>query len=330
MQCLEELTSNSMVMICKNTSMASPGVIRKGIKICRLHSSLWHLSNRKAERSKFCCVLNICDDILKEGIKGQCRLSYHNNILLGIKGLNRSVEDKCASTTHSLLCYGSYLQYQVPICSNLRLLRELDALTIRFYEFPVQVLKLVRLRYLSLTLDGELLPTTISELSNLRFLIVDRHFSIKSSKNSAFLPMEIWDMKELQHVQVEGNDLLDPRGASLGSLSTLLRVSPKSCTEEVFRAIPNLCKLGVQIELSPNDDGVPLRYLDHVSLLLELRSLKCVVVNANGVPSLAPFSTFPPWLRKLSLSGMGYSWREMTGIDYLPYLSVLKLRNYAF
>ena len=45
--------------------------------------------------------------------------------------------------TRSLLFYGPYHQYPIRIEVGFRLLREIDALTQRFYTFPIQILSLV-------------------------------------------------------------------------------------------------------------------------------------------------------------------------------------------
>lgn len=327
---LEELVSNNIVMIktTVNSSLLSVGL--KQIKTCRLHSSLWHLSSREARSSKFSHVLDSFDDGFGEDIESQCRLSFYNNILFAIKDVHESVEDNCASTAQSLFCFGPYSQYQVPLCFGLRLLNKLDALTIRFYEFPIEVLQLIELRYLALTLNGNL-PPAISQLSKVEFLIVQPHQSIKSYEESSYLPKEIWNMKDLRHLQVTEKALPNPCGASLESLSTLLGASPDSCTVDVFRAIPNLNKLGIQVELShDSSDGEPFTCLSHVSHLQRLSSAKCVVVNPNGIPSFAPLSLFPSGLTKLTLNGLGYTWEEMSKIGSLESLKMLKLRNHAF
>ncbi|KAL8542020.1 hypothetical protein ACS0TY_003035 [Phlomoides rotata] len=57
----------------------------------------------------------------------------------------------------------------------------IDALAIRFYDFPLEVLKLVLLRYLTLTCNGKLLHS-LTKLWKLQFLIVGQHLSIKSSR----------------------------------------------------------------------------------------------------------------------------------------------------
>lgn len=325
---LDELVSNSLVMIYQITVGLDETIIgRHEVKTCGLHTSLWHLSRREASETKFCHVLSVVDDC--SSIQGQSRLSFHNNILFGIKEVCELVENECASISRSLLCYGPYHQYQVPLCFGLKLLRELDALTVRFYEFPMEVLQLVQLKYLALTLNGEL-PASISKLSKLQFLIVGRHMCIKSPRDSSYLPAEIWDMKELKHLQVMGSDLPLPRG-SLENLSTLSNVSCRSCKEGVLRATPNIKKLGIRIELVPGYGGMSLSCLDHLYRFgIPLESLKCVIANPESVVPLGVVPKFPITLSKLSLSGLGYPWEEMNKIASLFALRVLKLRNYAF
>lgn len=109
-------------------------------------------------------------------------------------------------------------------------------------------------------------------------------------------------------------------------------MSPKSCTDEVFKGIPNLKRLGIQIELAHGGSN-PLHCFDCISNLNRLESFECVVVNPEfGVEFVAtPIPMFPLVLRKLSLSGLGYSWENMIStIGELRKLEVLKLRCFAF
>ncbi|KAL8547627.1 hypothetical protein ACS0TY_007088 [Phlomoides rotata] len=64
------------------------------------------------------------------------------------------------STARSLLCFGPPHQYQVPICCDLHLnwLKVLDALAIRFFEFPDGIFRLILLRYLALMTANSLIP----------------------------------------------------------------------------------------------------------------------------------------------------------------------------
>ncbi|KAL7115436.1 hypothetical protein ACP275_04G184100 [Erythranthe tilingii] len=272
------------------------------------------------------------NDIFTEGVKRQRRLCIQNNILFGIKDVCDSMTS--ISMVRSLLCTGPYHQYPVPVClENFRLLRILHALTIRFYKFPIELLmKLVQLTYLAFTCDEDL-PASISKLWNLKVLIVNRHLSIvKSSKNSSYLPMEIWDMKELNDIRITGSNLPYPcEGSFLPNLTRLLNVGPQSCTKDVFERIPNLQKMGIQIELAPDATHEFFCFFDHISNLHKLEILQCVIVNPilkTEIPT--PFPIFPSSLTDITLSGLGYPWEETSMISSLPNLTKLKLQCYAF
>ncbi|KAL8490352.1 hypothetical protein ACS0TY_026022 [Phlomoides rotata] len=301
------------------------------IKTCGLHSTWWHFCQTKARENNLFHVLDCYNENdIEEAIEGQTRLSIHNNVLLALKHVYNSIEEICASTARSLLCFGPYCQYMVPVCFGLKFLRRLDALNIRFYDFPLEVLKLVKLRYLAFTCNGTL-PPSISDLRKLQYLIVHPHLSIKSRGALFNLPMEIWDMKRLKHLQITGYDLPNLGDTSLQELITLLDVTTRSCM--VLNRVPNLKKLGIKIELEP-DAAYPLYCFDHISRLTKLESLRCVIVNPEfklGVVS--PVLSFPCFsfsLKRLNLSGMGYPWKEMRNIASLPNLEVLKLRFNAF
>ncbi|KAL7114384.1 hypothetical protein ACP275_04G118200 [Erythranthe tilingii] len=320
---LRHLRFSSIVLVRKTTT-------------CCLSSPIWHMCNKEATKIKFFRGLDILDDILaKEDLKSQHRLCVRNNVLFGIEDIYDSMTSVEISTVRSLLCTGPYHQYPVPICLEyLRLLRILDALNVRFYEFPMEVVNIAQLVYLALTLD-ENIPPSIFKLWNLQYLIVHPHLSIVEPDGiSSYLPMEIWDMKFLNHLQVVGGKLPIPRENSLlENFSTLLDVSPQSCTEYNLTRIPNLKKLGIRIELGPNDTE-PLTCFDHISHLTKLETLECVIANpriTSEVGVLVPLSIFPSSLEKLTLTGnFGYPWEEMSMISSLPNLRELILQCYAF
>ncbi|PIM99451.1 Apoptotic ATPase [Handroanthus impetiginosus] len=321
--CLYNLASASIVLK-KQLSSRWSGFA----KTCKLHSVYWYLCVTEAGKEKFMHVTNRYPSSFTEVIENQRRLCIHNNVLFSIKKAHNSMES--ISMVHSLLCTGPHHQYPVPICFGFKLLRVLDALTIRFYKFPIEVLKLVQLRYLALKYSGKV-PGSVSSLWNLEHLIIFRHLSInKSSKDSSYLPIEIWNMKALRHIQVTGSNLPDPCTAFLPNLLTLSNMSANNCSKEILERTPNLTRLGIQIELTP-DVVEPICYFDHLSHLRCLESFKCVVVNPKPRSQVfAPIMTFPSNLEKLSLSGLGYPWKYMTTIGKLPKLKVLKLRCYAF
>ncbi|KAG8365649.1 hypothetical protein BUALT_Bualt18G0128000 [Buddleja alternifolia] len=288
--CLEDLISNSLVMVRK---LKSSG----GTKTCGTHYIFQDLLHSEASKYKFFHVINRYDEDLTEAIKDHRRICIHNNVLFGIKDVHKSMVP-ISTTVRSVLCTGQHHQYPVPMFSGLSLLKVLDALTIRFYNFPFEILQLFRLRYLAFTYNGEL-PASISKLWDLQCLIVRKHLSIKHVGGApSYLPMEIWEMKELKHLQVMGCDLPDPCGGSLPNLVTLLDVSFHSCTKGVLKGIPKLEKLGIQIEI-PLDVVEPFYWPNDLRHLDKLDSLKLGLV----IPGI---------------------------IDGVSWLRVLKLRNYAF
>ncbi|KAL8494724.1 hypothetical protein ACS0TY_025527 [Phlomoides rotata] len=353
---LKHLALCNLIMVYQNAISGFLNSYYPYIKTCGLHSTWWHFCQTKARETNLYYVLDCYNENdIEEAIEGHTRLSIHNNVLFALKHVYNSIQEICASTARSLLCFGPYCQYMVPVCFGLKFLCRLDALNIRFYDFPLEVLKLVKLRYLALTCNRNL-PSSISNLQKLQYLIVHPHLSIKPCGALFSLPLEIWDMKRLKHLQVTGYDLpnlgetFTPKKnkkrkkkkkkkkkkknlgeTSLQDLITLLDVTVGSCT--VLNRVPNLNKLGIKIELAP-DVADPLCCFDHIYHLTKLESLKCVIVNPEfklGVVS--PVSSFPclPFsLNKLSLSGMGYPWEEMSKIASLPNLTVLKLRFNAF
>ncbi|KAL7115289.1 hypothetical protein ACP275_04G175400 [Erythranthe tilingii] len=333
MECLKELVSKSLVIVHQKRSNSPYNYSLYNFKTCGLHSVFWHLCKREAEKNKFSRVVNSYDNNLGEGIEHQRRLCIHKSILFANKDVYESIAS--ISNTRSLLCFGPYHKYPVPICLEyLSLLRVFDALTIRMYEFPMQVLKLVQLRYLALTYDGNV-PPSISKLRNLQFLIILRHLNIiKSCMKSSYLPIEIWDMQELKHLQITGSNLPDPCGAILQNLSTLLDISPHCCTKEILERIPRLEKLGIRFDLSHGHDAKSLNWLDAISN--HARTVKCVVVNPIPrsevvvCPPAPLFTNIYSSLAKLSLSGFGYPWEDISKIASLRCLHVLKLRCYAF
>ncbi|XP_057789229.1 putative late blight resistance protein homolog R1C-3 [Salvia miltiorrhiza] len=343
-QSLEDSVWRCLVELCFDTNLAlfnkrtiytnDRSVIHKGLyKNCRLLSSWRHVCRGEARRNKFYHVLKKRVEGLEDDVKGQRCLCLENNLLFSIKEFCNSVRLNCASSTRSLLFFGPYHQYPIPIGDYFKLLGKLDALNLRLYIFPT--VTLILLKYLALTCNGEL-PTTISKLFNLRVLIIHPHSNIRICGAPSYVPIEIWDMKELEHIELLGKSLVAPSHyAYLEKLSTLVGVNASICTIlELSRKVPCIRKLGVQIELTPYDDhGDLLSCFGCVSTLGRVETLKYSIINPVVKYDYAFASSlmmFPGGLKKLHLSGMGFSWEYMDVIGSLPFLQVLKLRAYAF
>ncbi|KAL9177967.1 hypothetical protein ABFS82_01G094900 [Erythranthe guttata] len=299
-------------------------------KNTRLHFTFRSLCVSEAKSEKFFHILKKYTDCTPENIKRQQRLCVHNNVVLAFTQVHEWME--LVPNAQSLLCFGPKQQYPVllPLC--LRLLKVLDALALRFYEFPHQLLALVHLTHLSITCDREL-PNSISTLSNLEVLIFTRHHNIKFSNNGPVcLPIDIWNVHKLRQLYCEGFDLPPPPDNShLENLLTVSGVSAHSCITEVLSRIPNLNRIAVQIE-SAHDSTETFNFFGQfASVYEEFESFKCVVVNPNlSSQIIRSVPNFPMNIRKISLSGCGLPWENMEVIASLPNLIVLKLRWYAF
>ncbi|KAK4437333.1 putative late blight resistance proteinR1A-4 [Sesamum alatum] len=146
------------------------------LKACFLYTGTFpHDSKIRASKLiKLWCAerfleLDFMLEDLEDFARGHRRLCIHNNALFGIKDVNELMAS--ISNTRSLLCTGPHHQYPVPIClGSFSLLRVLNALTIRFYVFPDEVVKLVKLRYLAFTYNGKL-HASISKLQNLQLQV---------------------------------------------------------------------------------------------------------------------------------------------------------------
>ncbi|XP_057763648.1 putative late blight resistance protein homolog R1A-10 [Salvia miltiorrhiza] len=303
----------------------------------RVHSCWQHLCKEEASRIKFLHVLQSLDDV----IEGQRRLCAHWSSLFCFKQVCDSVKSDCASTARSLLCFGASQEYPIPIhAMGFKLLRVLETGAVRFYHFPIEILKLVCLRYLALTCNGEL-PPSISNLFHLQFLIIHPHIYIKKRGVQSYMPVQIWDMQELELIVIVGRDLPTPNtdDATLNKLVKLVGVSANSCTREVLKRIPNLQTLVIEVDLKPyNNDDVDesksLSCLGYISELRNLDNLQYWVHNPviKFEYNTIPLSMFPSSLKALVLSGLGgYPWKYMNDIgSLLPNLMKLSLRWYSF
>ncbi|KAL7122382.1 hypothetical protein ACP275_01G042700 [Erythranthe tilingii] len=324
------------LLICRNVVLIEnkASVNMNTTKNCSMHFTFRSLCVNEAKSEKFFHVLKKYTDCKPENIKSHQRLCVHNNVVLALREVHEWMES--VPNTRSLLCFGPKQQYPIVLPLWFRLLKILDALAVRFYEFPHQVFPLVQLRYLAITCDREL-PNSISKLLNLEVLIFGRHLNIKLSKNGpSYLPIEIWKLFKLRQLYCMGFDLLAPPPSDgshpvLENLVTLSGVSVHSCTKEVLSRIPNLKRVAVQIE-SAHDSVETFNFFSQfTSLYQEFESFKCVVVNPNLSSQIVHcVPNFPVNIKKISLSGCGFPWKKIEVLSALPNLKVLKLLWYAF
>ncbi|KAL3655385.1 hypothetical protein CASFOL_001171 [Castilleja foliolosa] len=297
-----------------------------------IHDSLRDLAMKKCQKEKFFHAINkyVEKNDLPDGACEQRRLSVHKNILVCMEKVYDSAMS--ISSARTLLYAGPHHHHPLPFKLTFNLLRVLDALTVYFIEFPNEIIDLIYLRFLSLTYNGKL-PASISKLQKLQTLIVHRNPKIIFI-GSSYFPVEIWSMPELRHLLFMESELPHPSECAIiptnksvlfQHLQTLSNVNAASCTREVLRNTPNLRKLGMWVE-KPGPVGFYLDELQH------LEAFKFTVLNPSPRVNVdfLPKLHFPKMLKKLSLSGCGIPWEDMTVIGQLEFLEVLKLRELAF
>ncbi|XP_075102907.1 putative late blight resistance protein homolog R1A-3 [Nicotiana tabacum] len=224
---------------------------------------------------------------------------------------------------------------------HFKLLRVLDMEENRFFDFPIAILDLVFLRYLALTFkrSGQL---PISKLLNLQTLTV-RPLSYISDWSMS-LPNEIWKLSQLRHLHCWCMYLESPQTVSgnkvknlvLESIQTVSGLTPSCCTKEVFEGIKKVKKLEIagKAEEFHSTTGWEnnLKYLKELETLNVAVWHRLVMFRSNAVPrSINPSpGSFPPNLKKLTLSGTCLPWNCMNIFSKLPNLEVLELKDHAF
>ncbi|XP_051123367.1 putative late blight resistance protein homolog R1A-10 [Andrographis paniculata] len=293
-QLLDSLVYSSVVLVHERSSTI------ENTKTCRVHYVFRNLCISIAEKEKFCHVLNKYTYSFPRGTNHQPRLCTHNNVMLGIEEVRATMGS--ISSIRSLLCLGPYHPYPLRLHLCFTMLKILNALSIRFYTFPYETLKLVRLKYLAITYDGEL-PNSISKLQKLQVLIVNRHCS--------------------------GFDLPDPftDRTFLQNLNTLSGVSGCSCTRGVLGRLPKLEKLGIHIVAGQNEKENFSFFGDIADMKPYLDSFKCTVSGFN-TQVISELPNFPFKCEKITLSGCKFPWKYVE--VFRCNLRILKLRRNAF
>ncbi|KAL7114853.1 hypothetical protein ACP275_04G147800 [Erythranthe tilingii] len=187
-------------------------------------------------------------------------------------------------------------------------------------KLPKEIFDQVNLRYLryntKLNLSGKL-PQCISLLWNMQTLII---------KGSIQAPSEIWEMRQLRHLDIKSLYLSDPPPSYqnddivLENLHTLKSVVDFEWSEEAYKRAHNVKK--VNIRFSRFKQRSCQYGLHNLCRLRKLESLKCSSYHRDD---FLHNLTFPSSLKKLSLHGSWVCWEDLTKIGSLPHLEVLKL-----
>ncbi|KAL0417027.1 UNVERIFIED_CONTAM: putative late blight resistance proteinR1A-10 [Sesamum latifolium] len=160
---LDDLIERNLILVTKRSANGK-------IRTCNIHDLLRILCLQIARKENFSYIVKRPTDVFQQGKHNSpCRLSIHPNFQS--KQTESLYNSKVHnSRTRSLLCTSARLIYPSRIYLGYRLLRVLDLIIVRFFNFPAEIIKLVSLRYLAFTYN-DTLPPSISELQNLQTLV---------------------------------------------------------------------------------------------------------------------------------------------------------------
>ncbi|XP_019239691.1 PREDICTED: putative late blight resistance protein homolog R1B-12 [Nicotiana attenuata] len=234
--------------------------------------------------------------------------------------------------------WGKLLMHAPPhrkmsLFTSFKLIRVLAIFSHLFSSFPVEITRLIHLRYLWIRSNGNL-PASVSQLYHLQTLVLQQPELFYMYK-TLILPREIWNMTQLRRLRLlSGNYLSKPKrtdeGATdnvlgLRNLEELSHLCLASCTEEVFSCIPNIRKLSI-LDAASDDASEYLKNLVHLE---KLETLKCVCYGQKRL-SLSNWCASLTSVKRLILSGCLLLSEDMANLATLPNLEVLKLRDNEF
>ncbi|KAL0429585.1 UNVERIFIED_CONTAM: putative late blight resistance proteinR1A-10 [Sesamum radiatum] len=315
--CLEDIVKKNLVLIIEKRSNGK-------IRFCGLHDLLRDLCIQKARMEEFLHVTNNS----ARGIQHQRRLSIHFDISDGFVA-------KCASASpiHSIL-YFHWSLASLSFLRGYRLLRVLDLLRTVLPFMPPEITQLFHLRFLALS--GRLkVPPSISKLQNLQTLMI-RVYRWETGDSILFLPIEMWEMRQLRHLIVYGGSMLPtplaaaPSGRRVLENLQTLSVDNFKFTSQAIEMIPNLKKLKICYDCPFRAAWIEycLSNLVHLCQLETLNLMfRPIGLEVNPFPAIF---TLPSTLQKLTLTDCALPWQDMAIIRSLPNLEVLKLRDDAF
>ncbi|PHT52223.1 hypothetical protein CQW23_06685 [Capsicum baccatum] len=351
-KCLQELVDRCLVLVCKKSLDGTK------IRSCKVHDLIYDLCLREIQRGN----VFIMNDIVLYVAEPECLdLSMHkmqpfkrvpgdliDNPYFGLyrallTPVHRQLRDHDNNDLLKQTCsiFSFHLNDSCFILkSELIHFKLLKVLVLRHRDidnFPLQILSLIWLRYLSLVVHGHLLiPPEICRLWNLQTLVVKEY-----DPSFVTCPVQIWELVQLRHLKLPRFYLPDrpsvsvdkERDVGFSNLQTTSRLSSCCCTREVIMGIQNVKKLEIS---GDEDDYESFWESGLVNNLVHLHQLETLSLTGTYIlwPRTLPASTpsaksFPATLKKLNLTSTYLSWSYLDIIAELPNLEVLKLMGFA-
>ncbi|KAJ9550367.1 hypothetical protein OSB04_014412, partial [Centaurea solstitialis] len=305
---LMDLINRNLVIVAKRNVIGN-------VKACKLHDLVRELCLKKAKEERFFLKIDPppLSSQLRRNILHRQRRVFTNQ---DVKILN--IDHYTTTTARSLLYFHKDDTCSVDIITrSFVLLRVLDLRKCHLDAFPEGLALLVHLRYLAISIgDSSEFPKSICKLWSLQTLILETRFSL----SIMHLPCDIQQLVNLRHLWSSRRMHLPYIGKPM-NLQSITRVTFEHF---VFIGKP----MNFQ-EYFPIIKKLAFRFYFygeyHFESLSNLETLALV-----GPGSRRNHIWFPASLKKLALSGCCLPWSDMSTIQSLPNLEVLKLGYNAF
>ncbi|KAJ9551565.1 hypothetical protein OSB04_015610 [Centaurea solstitialis] len=295
-----------MELVDRNLLIVAKRKFNGDVRACKLHDLVRELCQEKAKEERFFLKMDwtpLSSQLRETTWKKQRRVFTNQDIYIinfahppvpGVRSLFWFL--KSTSLIDELASY----------CRSFALLRVLDIQKCKLGDLPKGITVLVHLRYLAIWLLLGF-PPSVCDLWSLQTLVLNTRHS------RMVLPSKISDLVNLRHLRSNKGLLLPTieKSMDLQSISDVMfgrRVSFEKC-------FPSIKKLAVTC--NPDDEY-------HFESFHYLETLKLREVFRQNQ------TWFPATLKKLTLLRCCLPWSDMSIIETLPNLEVLKLKENAF
>ncbi|KAK9051917.1 hypothetical protein SSX86_028545 [Deinandra increscens subsp. villosa] len=302
---LQELVDRNLVNVADRK-------FNGAIKACSVHDVLRELCLEKARQEDFCLKINM-------GIRRLASMRPRR-IFTNVDFFANNYLDRPHPRVRTLLCLhngGSIINITLNHFYTYPLLMVLDIQKCKLADFPEAIELLVHLRYLAFWyIRG--FPSSLCNLVSLQTLII-------KSVTSLWLPNTVSNLVNLRHLK-SNKDIYFGSIEKPINLQTVSTVKLGNGAGSWVKNIPCIKTLKAMTRAQDDHDFESLSSLE--TLVWVNIGLKGLLFDKPEYPKI--HLRLPASLRKLSLTGCYLPWSDISILQSLPNLEVLKILDNAF
>ncbi|XP_035834683.1 putative late blight resistance protein homolog R1A-10 [Helianthus annuus] len=318
---LEEIGEDYLMeLVDRNLVIVTDRKFNGAIKACSIHDLLRELCLERATKGNFCVKISTQMTDFSSLVQHKPRRIFTNQ---GLKF--NCYRHELFPWVHSLLWFHknkSLINITDQYFHSYPLLMVLDLQKCQLQDFPPAIGLLVHLRYLAFW-STKGFPSSICNLWSLQTII------LKSSVRFS-LPDTISNLVNLRHLWSDGY-IYFPSTRKPMNLQTISNVSLHNFSESWENCFPRIKKLTCTTLTQKNQNFKSLSSLE-ILMWINIASARQdgdLVSTTNNLFRKI-HATFPDSLKKLTLSGCCLPWSDMSIVQSLPNLEVLKILDHAF